>query len=80
MRIFIALGLIICLGEETAMAGNRYSVRTENFKGSEVYVLIDAQTGQEARVLPSVGNNCYSYLIQKGGKQIELFWAPPDPA
>lgn len=79
MRTFIALGLIICLGEETAMAGTRYSVRTENFKGFEVYVLIDAQTGQEARVLPSVGNNCFSYLIQKGEKKIELFWVPPDP-
>ncbi|MBT5831518.1 MAG: hypothetical protein HOH77_15120, partial [Candidatus Latescibacteria bacterium] len=58
---------------------DRYTVSQEDFKGHTVYVLTDSETGQDARILPSVGNNCYSYKIQKGDGQIELLWVTPDP-
>ncbi|MCZ6636435.1 MAG: aldose 1-epimerase [bacterium] len=61
------------------MAGELYSVRQEDFKGHTVYVLVDSQSGQEARVLPSVGNNCISYKIWKGDGSVELIYVPPDP-
>ena len=61
------------------MADACYGILEEDFYGHTVYVLTDRQTGQEARVLPSVGNNCISYKIRKGEGQIELMFVPPDP-
>ena len=61
------------------MAAERYSVQQEDFQGHTVYVLKDSEAGQEARVLPSVGNNCFSYKIAKGDGEIELLFVTPDP-
>lgn len=77
LSIFV-LFLTLMLGG-AAMAEGRYRVQKEDFKGHAVYVLTDAATGQEARILPSVGDNCISYKIRKGDGQIELLWTPPDP-
>lgn len=61
------------------MADECYGVQEEDFHGHTVYVLIDHEAGREARVLPSVGNNCISYKIRKGDGQMELLFTPPDP-
>lgn len=76
-NILVILTLIL-LSKGTLMA-DRYTVMQEDFKGHTVYVLADTQTGEEARILPSVGNNCFSYKIQKGNDKVELLWATPDP-
>ena len=74
----ILILIIHFLLKGTSMA-DRYGARLEDFNGHTVYVLTDSETGQEARVLPSVGNNCFSYKIRKGAGQVELLWVPPDP-
>ena len=78
MKYMILILLLNFTLKGTLMA-DRYTVKQEDFKGHTVYVLTDTQTNQDARVLPSVGNNCYSYKIQKGDGQIELLWVTPDP-
>ncbi len=77
-RMVLMLFLMFML-KETAMAEGRYGVLKEDFKGHAVYVLKDGKTGQEARILPSVGNNCFSYKIKKGDEPVELLWTMPDP-
>jgi len=75
-------GILVCLGlvlRGESMAGDAYAVRTADFKGHVVYVLTDARRGQEARVLPSVGNNCVSFQIQQGERTVDLIYTPPDP-
>ena len=74
----LVFGLIF-LVEGVSMAGEVYSVQQEDFKGHTVYVLSDGDRGQTALVLPSVGNNCISYHIQKDGESVELIYTPPDP-
>ena len=71
--IVIAMGLL----EGNVMADERYSVQSEDFHGHTVYVLQDGDA--QARVLPSVGNNCISFVIPKGDETIELLFVPPDP-
>ncbi len=60
------------------MADSRYVVKEQDFKGSPVVVLKDNKTRQTAMVLPSVGNNCISYRVEIGDKEIELLFAAPD--
>ena len=60
------------------MADSRYRVEERDFKGSFVMVLVDAEAGQTATVLPSVGNNCISYKATLSGREVELLFAAPD--
>ena len=57
----------------------QYDIQREDFHGHALYVLRDLEAGQEARILPSVGNNCISYKIPKGDDLLELIYPPPDP-
>ncbi len=61
------------------MAGTRYAVGQEDFHGHVISVLTDLEGGREARILPSVGNNCYSFRVEKGQESLELLHVPPDP-
>jgi aldose 1-epimerase len=79
MTRYLLLILTFTLTLKGTPMADRYTTTQEDFKGHTVYVLTDSETGQEARVLPSIGNNCYSYKIRKGDGQIELLWVTPDP-
>lgn len=59
------------------MAEDRYSVIEEEFGGHTSFVLVDG-VGQKARVLPSVGNNCVSYRLDRKADEVELFHDAPD--
>lgn len=61
------------------MAESNYSVSRETFGREEVYVLRDGLGGREARVLPSVGNNCIAFQARMRGKVINLIYSPPNP-
>ncbi len=56
-----------------------YGVQQEDFNGHALYVLRDFEAQQEARVLPSVGNNCISYKMPTGDGTVDLIFSPPDP-
>lgn len=55
----------------------RYSVERADFRGEMLCVLRDRDAKREARILPSVGNNCISYTIADGA--VDLIFSPPDP-
>ena len=74
--IFVSLGFGL---EGMAMAEQTYSVSEEPFEGATVTVLRDGSGGREARVLPSVGNNCVAFRVRKGGETVDLIYTPPDP-
>ena len=57
----------------------QYGVQQEDLHGHALYALRDFETNCEARVLPSVGNNCISYKIPKNDGLLELIYSPPDP-
>ena len=61
------------------MSGDRYGVREVDFGGRPAVELRDETRGDVARVLPSVGNNCISYVVRVGEEQVDLIFSPPDP-
>jgi aldose 1-epimerase len=57
----------------------RFEIQTANepnLNNAEVYILRDNQSGAEARVAPSVGNNLYSIKVPVRGAPVEVFLAP----
>lgn len=56
----------------------RYTVREESFEGQVVYVLRDEGACAEARVLPSVGANCFAFAVEVAGRHLEILESPPD--
>lgn len=53
----------------------RYRVQQADFRGEMLYVLRDLEAEREARILPSVGNNCIAYTMG----DVDLIYSPPDP-
>ncbi len=41
-------------------------------------ITLRSQTGAVARVLPGLGFNCYSFVVQATGGPLEALWAAPD--
>ncbi len=60
------------------MNQSRYAVDLTEIDGIEVYVLRDDATKAEARITPSLGNNCYSFGLPVNGEWIDLLDPPPD--
>ena len=56
----------------------RYTVDPIEVNSVEVYVLRDNTTKAEARLAPSLGNNCYSFGLPVNGEWIDLLDPPPD--
>ena len=44
----------------------------------ESIVITDVQTGAEARILPGLGFNCYSFRVPVDGTLVEVLDAEPD--
>ena len=44
----------------------------------DIVELIDEGSGQRARILPSVGANCYEYAVQRRGREFHLLEPAPD--
>ncbi len=60
------------------MSELRYVVNRIEVDGIEIYVLRDETTKAEARIAPSLGNNCYSFGLPVNGEWIDLIDPPPD--
>ena len=62
------------------MGTDRYSIEVERPAGqADVYVLRDWRTGSEARIIPSVGNNFFSFRAGLGeGEPVEVMLTPPN--
>lgn len=56
----------------------RYAVDRVEIDGVEVYVLRDSTTKAEAKIAPSLGNNCYSFGLSIKEEWINLLDPPPD--
>ncbi len=52
------------------------TTREPNLSNAEVYVLRDLQSGAEARVAPSAGNNLYSIVVPVRGRPLQVFDQP----
>jgi aldose 1-epimerase len=63
--------------EETNMASSRYAVTIVEQEGMEVYVLRDQKSDCEARIVPELGNNCFSFSFNVDGEKIDILDPPP---
>ncbi|MSS70368.1 MAG: aldose 1-epimerase [Candidatus Latescibacteria bacterium] len=57
---------------------DRHTVREDRLEGQVIYVLRDEATRAEAKVLPTVGANCFAYAVEIAGRRIEVLESPPD--
>jgi aldose 1-epimerase len=57
---------------------DRYTVREDRIEGQAVHVLRDEAARAEAKVLPSVGANCFAYAVEIAGRRVEILESPPD--
>lgn len=65
--------------KEGTMNDSRYRTEQIEVDGATVYVLKDSATQATAKIIPSLGNNCYSFgLIGVDGQWIDLIDPPPD--
>lgn len=60
------------------MKKSAYSVDRIKVDGVEVYVLRDSTTQAEAKIAPSLGNNCYRFGLPVDGESIDVLDPPPD--
>ena len=60
------------------MNQSRYAIDQIEVDGVQVYVLRDDATKAEAKIAPSLGNNCYSFGLPFKGEWVNLLDAPPD--
>ncbi|OGG43552.1 MAG: hypothetical protein A3F84_20495 [Candidatus Handelsmanbacteria bacterium RIFCSPLOWO2_12_FULL_64_10] len=56
----------------------RYAVREEPFEGQVVYVLRDEGARAEAKVLPAVGANCFTFAMEMNERRLDILESPPD--
>ena len=77
MACLVPLIVVLLIGDK-ALADSRYKVEETEFKGTAAVVLADTDTGQTAMVLPSVGNNCISYVVTFGRREVEMLYPAPD--
>ena len=86
LAIVIAAGVAILWptalsnGEEKKMASTRYSVVKDQQEGMTIYVLKDGKAGWEAKIVPEIGNNCFSYSFDVDGEHIDVLEAPSNLA
>ena len=55
-----------------------YSIDQTEVEGFAVYVLQDSVTQATAKVVPTLGNNCFSFGLPVNGKWVDLIDPPPD--
>jgi aldose 1-epimerase len=60
------------------MKDSRYRTEQIEVEGDTVYVLKDSATQATAKIIPSLGNNCYSFGHVVDGQWIDLIDPPPD--
>lgn len=64
--------------EQGACMSARYTVREDRLEGRTIHVLRDEEARAEAKVLPSVGANCFAYSVEVGGRRLDILESPPD--
>ncbi len=55
-----------------------YSIDQTEVEGMAVYILQDSVTEATAKVVPTLGNNCFSFGLPVNGKWVDLIDPPPD--
>ncbi|MFB3041995.1 MAG: aldose 1-epimerase [Candidatus Poribacteria bacterium] len=55
-----------------------YSIDQTEVEGMDVYVLQDSVTQATAKVVPTLGNNCFSFGLPVDGEWVDLIDPPPD--
>ena len=55
-----------------------YSIDQTEVEGMDVYVLQDSVTQATAKVVPTLGNNCFSFGLPVNGEWVDLIAPPPD--
>ena len=59
------------------MPSSGYSVTKGEQEGISVYILRDQESMCEAKIVPQIGNNCFSYRFDVEGEQIDVLGPPP---
>ena len=60
------------------MSTKRYTVDQANIDGFEVFTLRDIKRQASAKIIPKLGNNCYSFTQTVGTESINIIEPPPD--
>ena len=60
------------------MSTKRYTVDQANIDGFEVFTLRDIKRQASAKIIPKLGNNCYSFTQTVGTESINFIEPPPD--
>ena len=60
------------------MSVERYTVDQVNVDGFEVFILQDTKEQTAAKIIPKLGNNCYSFTQTVGKESIDIIEPPPD--
>ena len=62
------------------MSTDKYAVERANADGFEVFILQDIKKQTTAKIIPELGNNCYSLTQIIEAKPIDIITPPPDEA
>ena len=60
------------------MSTDKYAVERANADGFEVFILQDIKKQTTAKIIPELGNNCYSLTQIIEAKPIDIIKSPPD--
>ena len=69
--------LSLVASANTVEASTRYAVVETMMEGIPIYILHDNTTDAQARIAPSLGDNCYLFGLSVNGEWIELLDPPP---